>query len=111
MSLKPTFTDLEGRKVFARLVDIDGSLRLSLQDENNETLLLLNFYDAKQLVAACNLFLNQRFAANLGEIDGNMSLKDRDDVFDEELEKIADKLKEEAAAEKARRNRKMDGIV
>lgn len=104
-SRKPAFTDVDGVKVFARLTDIDGRLRLRLADEDEKQILLLNFYDAKQLGAAVDMFLGQRYGANFSEIDGNISLEDRKELFHEELEELEEKLKKEAEEEKARRAR------
>lgn len=108
-SKKPAFTDVSGVQVFAKLIDIDGHLRLKLLDEENRQILLLNFYDSKQLVAACETFLAQRYGANFSAIDGNISLEDRKELFHEELEQIEDELKAQAEAEKARLAKEAEG--
>ncbi|WP_295626606.1 hypothetical protein [uncultured Corynebacterium sp.] len=100
---KPAFTDVSGVEVYAKLVDVEGQLRLKLLDENNRQILLLNFYDAKQLNAAVDMFLGQRYGTNFAELDGNISLEDRKNLFNEELEELEEKLKKEAEEEKARR--------
>lgn len=106
---KPAFTDVDGVKVFARLTDIDGHLRLRLVDENEKQILLLNFYDAKQLAVAVDMFLGQRYGANFAELDGNISLEDRKELFHEELEEMEEKLKKEAEAEKAAKAKRAAG--
>ena len=102
---KPAFTDVDGIKVHANLVDIDGNLRLKLVDENDNQILLLNFYDAKQLGAAVEMFLGQRYGDNFAKLDGNISLEDRKELFHEELEEKEEELKKLAEEEKARRAR------
>ncbi|WP_157118527.1 hypothetical protein [Corynebacterium sphenisci] len=102
-STKPAFTDVSGMQVFAKLVEIDGNLRLKLLDENSHQIMLLNFYDARQLAAACETFLNQRYGRNFAEIDGHMSAADRVEIFDEELQEVEAKLQAQAEEEKARR--------
>ena len=89
---KPAFTDVDGIKVHANLVDIDGNLRLKLVDENDNQILLLNFYDAKQLSAAVEMFLGQRYGDNFAKLDGNISLEDRKELFHEELEEKEEEL-------------------
>lgn len=101
-SKKPAFTDVDGVEVFARLVEIDGNLRLKLVDQNDRQILLLNFYDSKQLVAACEMFLAQRYGANFAALESNISLEDRKELFDEKLEAIEDDLKKQAEVEKRR---------
>ena len=51
------------------------------------------------------MFLGQRYGANFSELDGNISLEDRKELFHEELEELEEKLKKEAEEEKARRAR------
>ncbi|HHT33263.1 MAG TPA: hypothetical protein GX015_12080 [Corynebacterium sp.] len=102
---KPAFTDVDGVKVFANLIDIDGNLRLQLVDETDKQILLLNFYDAKQLAAAVEMFLGQRYGNNFSKLDGNISLEDRKELFHEELEEKEEELKKLAEEEKARRAR------
>lgn len=102
-SKKPAFTDVDGVKVYAELVDIEGHLRLKLVDENDNKILLLNFYDSKQLSAACDMFLSQRYGANFAQIDGNISMEDRKELFEEELHQVEDELKTQAEADKKKR--------
>ena len=102
---KPAFTDVDGVKVFANLIDIDGNLRLQLVDETDKQILLLNFYDAKQLATAVEMFLGQRYGNNFSKLDGNISLEDRKELFHEELEEKEEELKKLAEEEKARRAR------
>ena len=102
-SKKPAFTDVDGVEVYAELVDIEGNLRLKLADENGNKILLLNFYDSKQLSAACDMFLSQRFGANFAQLDGNISMEDRKELFEEELNQVEDELKAKAEADKKKR--------
>lgn len=99
---KPIFTDVNGRKIHADLVTVNDKLRLELTD-GGESVLLLNFYDAKQLEAAVKLFLGQRYGQNLADVAGPTTPKDRSEMFEEELDEIEDVLKEEAAEDKARK--------
>ena len=101
-SKKPAFTDVDGVKVYAELVDIEGHLRLKLVDENDNKILLLNFYDSKQLSAACDMFLSQRYGAHFAQIDGNISMEDRKELFEEELHQVEDELKDQAEADKTK---------
>ncbi|WP_448852044.1 hypothetical protein [Corynebacterium sp. 335C] len=99
---KPIFTDVNGRKIYADLVTVDDKLRLKLTDDG-EAVLLLNFYDAKQLEAAVKLFLGQRYGQNLAGVGAPTTPKDRSEMFEEELDEIEAALKEEAAEDRAKK--------
>lgn len=97
---KPTFTDVNGVEVYASLIELDGRLRLRLDDQEGREILLLNFYDAKQMEASVKLFLNQRYGEHLSEMRSELSDLERAQMFGDELDGITDRLKEEAEKDK-----------
>ncbi|MDO5076290.1 hypothetical protein [Corynebacterium sp.] len=89
--LKPTFTDVDGRKVVTRLVDLNGFEYLSVEeiseDGNSANLLLrLNMYDAKRLSQACEMFMQRSIARNFADLSGHLTPTDRVDIFGEDEE-------------------------
>lgn len=93
---KPTFTDCTGKEVFAH-IDMDGDnpkLRLSVkaEDGSQTDLLELNKYDAKQLAAACELYLRQQFSITFATVDAMLTAEDRMKLYQNELDAIDDHL-------------------
>ena len=48
------------------------------------------------------MFLSQRYGANFAQIDGNISMEDRKELFEEELHQVEDELKDQAEADKTK---------
>lgn len=82
---KPSFTDVDKVKVVCRVDDRDGH-RLLFVDELTDDghlrpILALNKFDASQLGAACNLYMQEIIAHQFNEVAGMMTSKDRTDLF------------------------------
>ncbi|MBV7295567.1 hypothetical protein KRX51_06500 [Corynebacterium sp. TAE3-ERU12] len=76
----PKFTDAAGQPVHTDIIEENGQLRLQLRNGDGEQILLLNFYDARQLAAACETFLNQRYGAAT-TLDDKTVANDRRQIF------------------------------
>ncbi|MDO4685900.1 MAG: hypothetical protein Q4A92_05070 [Corynebacterium sp.] len=88
--LKPTFTDVDARKIITKLVDVNGFEYLSVEqigeDGKTTQLLRLNMYDAKRLSQACDLFMQRSVARNFADLSGHLTPTDRVDIFGEDDE-------------------------
>ncbi|MBN9644678.1 hypothetical protein ACFSSC_08235 [Corynebacterium mendelii] len=89
--LKPTFTDVHGRKIAAQMIHEGRTARLTINelDDNGEptTILVLNSYDATLLARACNLFVKHNFSVNFTDVNMMLSPEDKAQILgdDEEL--------------------------
>lgn len=76
----PTFVDVQRHRIRARTVAREGVPVLAVEeiheDDSVSTLLILNKYDAKQLSAACELYLQEIFSAQFAGVDTNLSPDD-----------------------------------
>ncbi|AKK02627.1 hypothetical protein [Corynebacterium epidermidicanis] len=86
--LKPTFTDVTRRDILARIVTKNDVPVLSVEevkeDGTTERLMLLNKYDAKQLSAMCELYLQQIFSVQFNESHTGLSPAEMAEIFSEE---------------------------
>ncbi|WJZ02042.1 hypothetical protein [Corynebacterium freiburgense] len=87
--LKPTFTDVDARKIITKLVDSNGFEYLSVEEisedgQSTTQLLRLNMYDAKRLSQACDLFMQRSVARNFADLSGHLTPTDRVDIFGED---------------------------
>ena len=84
-SIKPTFTDVKRRDIKCRIIAKDNVPALSVdllnEDGSFDNLMLLNKYDAKQLSAACDLFLQQIFSAQFTAMQTSLSPEEMLTVF------------------------------
>lgn len=85
MSNTPAFTDVQRRQIIVRTVIDHNVPVLSVEKvlENGETkrLLLLNKYDAKQLAASCELYLQQIFSASFAELHTGLDPEEMAELF------------------------------
>ncbi|PRQ11011.1 hypothetical protein C1Y63_08420 [Corynebacterium sp. 13CS0277] len=88
MSVKPTFTDINGIKVVCTLADQNDFEYLEidklLDDGTKERLLTLNMYDAKKLFGACEMFMARTIAKNFSNMNGQLTPNDRNSMLDDE---------------------------
>ncbi|MCF1765095.1 hypothetical protein [Corynebacterium argentoratense] len=89
MSTKPTFTDVDGKKVVCAFLEQNGFeyLEVSFLDEatgSTERALLLNMYDAKKLHDATNQFMQRTIAHNFADMNGQLSSVEREEMFGED---------------------------
>ncbi|MDU0478136.1 hypothetical protein QVA66_02660 [Staphylococcus chromogenes] len=86
--LKATFTDVTRREILARIVTKNDVPVLSVEeikeDGTTERIMLLNKYDAKQLSAVCELYLQQIFSAQFTNMVTSLSPEEMAEIFSDE---------------------------
>lgn len=86
--LNPTFTDVSRREVVARIVTKNNVPVLAVEelkeDGTTERLLLLNKYDAKQLSAVCDRYLQQIFSTQFDQSHTGLSPAEMAEIFADE---------------------------
>lgn len=82
---KPTFTDVQRREIIARTVTKNDVPVLAIdevgEDGEAKRLMLLNKYDAKQLAAACELYLQAVFSAQFTNMSTSLSPAEMVELF------------------------------
>lgn len=88
--IKPTFTDVNRRDILARIVTKNDVPVLSVEelqeDGTKKRLMLLNKYDAKQLSAVCELYLQQIFSAQFNQSHTGLSPEEMAEIFSDDEE-------------------------
>lgn len=88
--LKPTFHDVQRRPIVVRPITKDNVPALAVdeiqEDGSTRRVLLLNKYDAKQLSAACDRYLQEIFSATFSGVNTDLSPEDMARMFDEDDE-------------------------
>lgn len=83
--LKPTFTDVNRRAILARIITKNDVPVLSveeiLEDGTTNRMMLLNKYDAKQLSAMCELYLQQIFSVQFHQNTNSLSPEEMAEIF------------------------------
>lgn len=83
--LKPTFIDVNRRNIVARIITKNDVPVLSveeiLEDGSTKRMMLLNKYDAKQLSAMCELYLQQIFSAQFSQDSSSLSPEEMAEIF------------------------------
>ncbi|ALC05293.1 hypothetical protein CDES_04240 [Corynebacterium deserti GIMN1.010] len=83
--VKPSFHDVQRRSIVVRQITKDGVPVLAIEevydDGSSRRLMLLNKYDAKQLSAACDRYLQETFAATFAGVNTDLSPEDMAKLF------------------------------
>lgn len=83
--IKPTFTDVNRRDILARIITKNDVPVLSVEeiqeDGTTKRMMLLNKYDAKQLSAMCELYLQQLFSVQFHQNTGSLSPEEMAEIF------------------------------
>lgn len=84
----PTFHDVQRRPIVVHQITKDDVPALAVDEVQNDgttrRILLLNKYDAKQLSAACDRYLQEIFSATFAGVNTDLSPQDMAKLFDEE---------------------------
>lgn len=85
MTARPTFTDVQRRDIRVRtVIDHDVpvlAVEKILEDGEVKRLMLLNKFDAKQLAAACELYLQQIFSASFSDLHTGLAPDEMAELF------------------------------
>ncbi|WP_080796017.1 hypothetical protein [Corynebacterium pacaense] len=83
--LKPSFHDVQRRPIVVHQITKDTVPVLAVdeiqEDGNPRRILLLNKYDAKQLSAACDRYLQEIFSATFSGVNTDLSPDDMARLF------------------------------
>lgn len=85
---KPSFHDVQRRPIVVHQITKDGVPVLAvdeIQDDGaSRRILLLNKYDAKQLSAACDRYMQEIFSASFSGVNTDLSPEDMAKLFGDE---------------------------
>ncbi len=94
MTEKPSFTDVNGREVYAKIEEGEKGPQLiigtSQPDGTVKRSLVLNKYDAKQMAAVCEVYLRQHFSVSFATVDSMLTAEDRMNIYQNEIDAIED---------------------
>ncbi|WP_411208614.1 hypothetical protein [Corynebacterium callunae] len=82
---KPAFHDVQRRAIAVHQITKDNIPVLAIDevddDGSSRRIMLLNKYDAKQLSAACDRYLQQVYSASFAGVNTDLSPEDMADLF------------------------------
>ncbi|MCK2201403.1 hypothetical protein [Corynebacterium callunae] len=81
---KPSFHDVQRRAIVVHQITKDNIPVLAVDevdDAGSRRIMLLNKYDAKQLSAACDRYLQQVYSASFAGVNTDLSPEDMADLF------------------------------
>ena len=89
MTQKQNFTDVDGRKIVCRTIYQNDFPYLEVTEWDEKTdehthLMLLNMYDAKKMLEACQHFMSQTIAVNFASYNGQLTPTDRGDMLEDD---------------------------